>query len=99
MTEQLTSKHRRQLRAMAHDLDPVARLGKDGLTEPVIEAVKKALDDHELIKVKFVEHKDERQSITDELTSATDSQQAGMIGNIAILYRQNPDPEKRKVKI
>ncbi len=95
----LSSKQRRKLRALAHELDPVARLGKDGLTEPVIQAVKKALDDHELIKVKFVEHKEEREAIAEDLAKATDSQQAGMIGNIVILYRQNPDPEKRNIKI
>ncbi len=44
----------------AHGLQPVVQIGKAGLTEPVAAAVDKALEDHELIKVKFVNSKDEK---------------------------------------
>ena len=70
----LSSKQRRTLRARAHELEAVARVGKDGLTPPVIEAVDKALDDHELIKVRFVDHKDERDEIAEEMARQTASQ-------------------------
>lgn len=95
----LSSKQRRNLRAQAHDLDAVARVGKDGLTPQVIEAVNQALGDHELIKVRFVDHKDERDEIAEEMARQTSSRRVGQIGNIVILYRRNPDPEKRKISI
>ncbi|WP_303323242.1 YhbY family RNA-binding protein, partial [Turicimonas muris] len=40
------------LRAAAHHLDPVVLLGASGLTEAVKKEVGRALDAHELIKVR-----------------------------------------------
>ena len=95
----LTSAQRKHLRRLAHPLDPVAKIGKGGLTDAVERAVDKALDDHELIKVKFVDFKDQKKELSAQLAQRTQSHQAGLIGNIVILYRQNPDPEKRAIAL
>ncbi len=95
----MTSAQRKQLRALAHHLDPVVMIGKQGLTDAVTAATEQALDAHELIKVRFQEHKDEKGAITEQLAEATGSECAGIIGHIAILYRQHEDPEKRKIDL
>ena len=58
---ELTSKQRKILEKAAHDLQPVVIVGGAGMTEGVIQMADKALADHELIKVKFNEYKEEKQ--------------------------------------
>jgi RNA-binding protein len=95
----LKGSDRKKLRALAHDLNPVIHIGKQGVTETLLLEIDRALEIHELIKVKFVDFKDRKQELMEEVTKRTECQLAGSIGNIAILYRQNPDPEKRKVQL
>lgn len=92
---ELTSTQRKQLRSLAHHLDPVAKIGKGGLTDQVVAAVKKALEDHELIKVKFVDFKDQKKVISPDLAERAEANLVGLIGNIAILYRPSVDKDKK----
>jgi RNA-binding protein len=92
----LTSAQRKYLRSQAHHLNPVAFIGKQGLSETVITAVDEVIAVHELIKVKFQEFKDEKRELAEELADATGAELAGVIGNIAILYRPKPNPSERK---
>jgi RNA-binding protein len=82
---------------LAHHLDPVVMIGKSGLTEGVVAATAKALKAHELIKVRFLEHKDEKETLSEQLATATECDMAGIIGHVAILYKEHPDPEKREI--
>ncbi len=97
--ETLKGSQRKYLRAQAHHLSPVVLIGAKGVTDTLIGSVKAALADHELIKIKFGEFKEAKKEISQEIAEATKSELVGLIGNIAIFYRQNPDPEKRKIKI
>lgn len=97
--EKLKGSQKKYLRAQAHHLKPIVMVGAKGLTNPVIASVDAALDDHELIKVKFGEFKEEKKNISAQIAQATRSECVGLIGNIAIFYRQHPDPAKRKIKI
>jgi len=95
----MTSQQRKQLRGLAHHLEPVVMIGKQGLTDGIVAATVKALDAHELIKVRFLDFKDEKHGLTEQLAAATASEVAGVIGHIAILYREHPDPDKRKIEL
>ena len=87
----LTSKRRAELKAKAHGLDPVAHIGKFGVTPESLAHIDKALTDHQLIKVKFIGFKEKRAELSEEIASATGSALVGVIGNVAILYRENPE--------
>jgi RNA-binding protein len=93
----LTLKQKRKLKSLAHHLKPVVFIGHKGITDTVIEAADKALSAHELIKVKFIDFKDEKKSIIQSIAEKTDSAFISIIGNIAILFRQNDDIEKRRI--
>lgn len=95
----LTNARRKYLRRMAHDLKPVVYIGKQGLSEQVRAALEHELDAHELIKVKFQDFKDQKREITQSLVEASNSALIGLIGNVAVVYRQHPDPEKRKIEL
>lgn len=95
----LTSKQRARLAALAHHLDPVVHLGKAGAADGVSDALDRALSDHELVKLRFVDFKGERKELANALAEKNKAELVRVIGNVAILYRQQPDPEKRKIEL
>lgn len=95
----LTGKQIRKLKSMAHHLDPVVYIGKQGITDSLIKATVQALADHELIKIKFIDFKEEKKTLIEEVVSQTDSALIQIIGNIAIVFRPNDDSEKRRIVV
>ena len=93
----LTGKEKKYLRGLAHGLEPVVFIGKNGITENLIIAVNDAIEVHELIKVKFQDFKDEKKDLSEVLAKDTNTELCGLVGNIAILFRQNENEEKRKI--
>src|SRR5262245_5836076 len=87
---------RKQLRSLAHHLEPVVRVGHAGVTDAVVAAVGRALLDHELIKVRLYEPEDKAGMAT-ELASRSDSALCGIVGHTVILYR--PHPEKPRIEL
>ena len=99
MAKQLKGSARTYLRGLAHHLKPVVYLGKQGVTDSFIESVNQALDTHELIKLKFNSFKEERKTLAKDIEARTNSEMVGMIGHIAIYYREQHDVDKRKIQI
>ena len=66
---QLKGSQRKYLRGLAHKLNPSAFVGQKGLTPSLVEEIDQALEAAELIKVKFVEHKDKetKTALVDEI--------------------------------
>ncbi|MFH1489703.1 MAG: ribosome assembly RNA-binding protein YhbY [Pseudomonadota bacterium] len=97
--EKIKGFQKKYLRSLAHRLKPVVMVGQKGFTAELIKSTDQALDRHELIKVKFVEfkEKDEKAEISERIERETDSAIIGAIGHTVILYRQQGDPEKRKI--
>jgi RNA-binding protein len=94
----LTPKQKQYLKGLAHPLSPTVRVGKGGLTDAVIAETAKALEAHELIKVRIeVEEGAARREVASKLALATDAGLAGTIGKIAMLYRHRE--EKPKIKL
>jgi RNA-binding protein len=97
--EQLKGSQRKYLRAQAHHLKPLVLVGRNGINKQVIGSIDLALKDHELIKVKFGEFKEAKKEMSAQIAEASKSEVVGIIGNIVIIYRQQPEPEKRKIKL
>ena len=74
-------------------------VGAKGISDTLLASIDAALQDHELIKVKFGEFKEAKKEISQEIAKATKSELVGLIGNVAIFYRQQADPQKRKIEI
>ena len=92
---------RKYLRGLAHGLKPVVFIGQKGLTPEVLSSAEKALERHELIKVKFNDFKgkDEKTEISGHIEKKAGAENVGMIGHMVILYRQQEDPEKHKISL
>ena len=95
----LSSLQRSYLRSQAHHLEPVVLIGKHGITDGTIESIDRLLEARELIKIKFREFKDEKLSLSEKITELTNSQIVGVIGHTVIIFRQNPDSDKRQIHI
>ncbi|SVA12092.1 uncharacterized protein METZ01_LOCUS64946 [marine metagenome] len=95
----LSSSQRSYLRSQAHHLEPVVLIGKHGITDGTIESIDRVLEARELIKIKFREFKDEKLSLSEKITELTNSQVVGVIGHTVIIFRQNPDSDKRQIHI
>jgi RNA-binding protein len=66
----------------------VVQLGREGVTDGVLDAVTRALRDHELIKVKVLESSpDERREVAPRLASACGAHEVGQVGRVVILFR------------
>jgi len=85
----LSNKERKELKALAHHLNPVIRIGQKGITEPLILETGLALDTHELIKVHIAgEDRDIRKAAVIELAEKTASEVIHQIGKTCVLYRK-----------
>lgn len=97
--DSLPGPHLSQLKSLGQLLKPVAHLGKGGLSDAFVASVDQALTLHELIKVKLEAHKDEKKTLVPELAGRTRSRLVQRVGNVAVLYRQHPEPERRKIQL
>ena len=84
----LSGKQRRYLRGLGHELKPTVQVGKGGIDDGLVAAVDRALEDHELIKLKISEAASlDRHDAAAELATKTKSEVAQVLGNTVLLYR------------
>ncbi|HVK38368.1 MAG TPA: YhbY family RNA-binding protein [Candidatus Kapabacteria bacterium] len=95
----ITKQQREQLRRMAHDLRPIAQVGKQGPTPTLITSIDQAITVHELVKVKFMDFKEERRDVSEAIAQQIGAEVVTIIGNVAIFYRENPDPARRRIEL
>ena len=92
----LSIQERKRLRQIGHALNPVVMLGDKGLTEAVVEEINRALNDHELIKVKIVaEDREERAALIDQVSEQTGAEVVQKIGKIALIYKKAPKQNQK----
>ena len=88
----LSETQKKYLRGLGHQLKPVVMVGDAGLSPSLLEEYESSLTHHELIKVRVrVGDRQERDSMIDELCRRASAELVQRIGNMALLYRQNPD--------
>ncbi len=99
--EKLKGYQKKYLKGLVHGMKPLVFVGQKGLSPTLTKAVDASLEKHELIKVKFIDfkEKDQKKEMVGLIEKETESELVGMIGHIAIFYRQQRDPEKRKIDV
>ena len=92
MSTPLSASQKRYLRGLAHPLKPIIQMGNKGLTNALVAELELALDHHELVKVRVLaEDRQAREALATELATRCDAQLVQRIGNVACLYRRNPE--------
>ena len=88
---QLTDKQLRFLRGRAHALKPVIQIGNGGLSPGVLGETRRALTDHELIKLRIqAADRAARDALLAQVVQETGSALVTRIGHVAVLFRANP---------
>jgi RNA-binding protein len=88
----LTAENKRKLRARAHHLKPVVLIGQNGVSAAVMSEVTRALDDHELIKIRFRGMDREARAL--EVARVCETLAADLVtsvGGTAVLFRERTD--------
>ncbi|HOW15093.1 MAG: YhbY family RNA-binding protein [Methanosarcina sp.] len=79
-----------QLKSDASKISPVLNVGKNGITETLIEELNKQIKANRLVKVKVLKSAEEGKdlkTIADELAEATRSTLIDVRGRTVVLYR------------
>jgi RNA-binding protein len=90
----LSPSQKRYLRGLAHSLKPVILTGNKGVTPALLQEFSAALDQHELVKVKLSDDRDERKSHIAELGDGAKAELVQSIGRVACFYRRNEEKPK-----
>lgn len=92
----LTTAEKKRYRAIGHELKPVVLLGNQGVTEALLTEVNRALNDHELIKVKIPgEDREARQAAIAALAESTGAEIVQTIGKVVLLLRRVAKPNPK----
>ena len=87
----LTSKQRANLRSMANTMETILYIGKDGITEAVVQQVQEALTARELIKLKVLETSFmSAREASEALCEALEAEPVQCIGSKLVIYKANP---------
>jgi len=98
MAVELTSGQRAFLRSKANRLKATVWIGKQGLSDQVVQAIDKALETEELLKIKILESAPEaRKVMAPRIADALNCALVQGIGRVIVVYRQAKNPEKRTI--
>jgi RNA-binding protein len=88
----LNTAQRTHLRRLGHDLEPVVLVGQNGLSPNLVAEFERALNDHELVKVRArVGDRAMRDEILDELARTARAEIIQRVGHVALYYRRNAE--------
>ena len=82
----------RDLKARAQRLDPVVKIGKAGLSDALFTALETALGQHDLVKVKFDDLKEQKKELVPQLVARSGAQLIQRVGN-CLLYTSDAADE------
>lgn len=88
--------YRKQLKALGHKLKPIIMIASNGITEAIDAEIDRALNDHELIKVRLsIPDRVARKDMAEEICAEHKAELVQRIGNIVLLYRAAEKPNPR----
>jgi putative YhbY family RNA-binding protein len=93
VTDMLSAKERKGLRARAHGLKPVVWVAESGMTPGALKEIDRALAAHELIKIRAeLSGRAAREALLGDICAALGAQPVQVIGKMLIAFRHRPEP-------
>ena len=91
----MTSKQRAYLRAIANGISPIFQVGKNGVSDNLVEQLSDALEAREIIKINDLENSDyDVKELGNILAEKTSSILVQTVGNKITLFRQRKKDSK-----
>jgi RNA-binding protein len=92
----LSNEQKKRYRSIGHGLNPVVTIAANGISANVLAEIDRALNDHELIKIKLViEDKDSRKKVISSIIEAMNASVVQEIGKVVVLLRPAKQPNKK----
>ena len=86
----LTGKQKSYLKGLAHTMQPIIQVGKNGVNDPLIKTVYDALEARELIKVSILQNCfEEPKAIAAEIATVIDAEIIQVIGKTIVFYKES----------
>jgi RNA-binding protein len=76
-----------ELKSRAQLLQPLVRVGHDGISPAMLKALNDALNQHELVKIKFMALKDQKKVLARAIEVQAEATLVQRVGNTATYYR------------
>lgn len=80
----------RRLKAEAQRLEATVRLGRGGLSPAFLSGLDRELAQHQLVKIRLYDLKDQRHEIGEQVARESGSHLVTVIGHVVVLYRPKP---------
>ena len=87
----LKAAQKKIFRGQAHHLKPFVTVADKGLSESVVAEIERALNDHELIKIKLRGDRDKRKEWVLGIATQCNAELVHSIGQVACFYRKNQE--------
>jgi len=87
----LKASQKKNLRGLAHHLKPLVTVADKGLSETVVAEIERALNDHELIKVKLRGERELRKTWAHNIAGQCGAELVQTIGQVACFYKKHPE--------
>lgn len=88
---QLSSAQRSELRAQAHNLNPVVSIAENGLTDSVLKEIDTCLKAHQLIKIRvYGDSRENRLAYLEQICTTLGAAAVQHIGKLLVVYRPAP---------
>ncbi len=92
----LDQPRKKQMRSIGHHLNPIVTVSEKGLSEGLHLELERALDDHELIKVKLaLGDPASRRELAAELCTTHKAELVQQIGKIILIFRKAAKPNPK----
>lgn len=96
----INTKQRAYLKSLASKLDDVVIIGKDGLSNQVIDSVREVLFARELIKIKCLKNSDEEpMDIANKLSEMLSAEIVLVIGSKIVLYKKSSKQGMKHIQL
>lgn len=90
----LSTNEKKRFKTIGHDLKPVVTVAGNGLSEGVLAELNRALNDHELVKIKLaIEDRDDRKAIANEICKSCKAELVQSIGKVILVFRAAAKPK------
>ena len=97
----ISNTDKKRFRQIGHGLNPIVTIAQKGFTENIREELNRALNDHELIKVKLaVGDREVKRELTEAICTDLNAECVQSIGHVILLYRaaKKPNPKLTNLK-
>ena len=86
----LTGKQKTYLKGLAHTMQPIIQIGKNGINEMLVKTIEDALEARELIKVSVLQNcMEEPKTLAMDIAEVLEAEVVRVIGKTIVFYKQS----------